>query len=240
MRIAASVWVLQSLRARGSAWLGHLCLVGAVALASCSNASGTPEARNGTPSASAMTSQGAGPLLVGAGAGQSGSGAPSATAQTTAVAPNTGAGRASVNPMGQTPPPPAAGCEPDALDQQGCPCNKVGAVRSCYSADPVTRNVGECKDGVQTCTGEATAADAEFGQQFWGPCMEQVVPSECTEQLDARCVGKVGCADEQCADKLGCPKDAGVPDAGNRHCITVRGFGIGTGFFADGGMWCER
>jgi hypothetical protein len=70
--------------------------------------------------------------------------------------------------------------------------------------------------------------------------MEQVIPTECKAQLDARCVGKVGCADEQCADKLGCPRDAGMPDAGNKHCRQVMGFGFGTGIFADGGMWCER
>jgi hypothetical protein len=134
------------------------------------------------------------------------------------------------------PPPPAAGCADNALDQKGCFCSTVGATRACYSADPATRNVGACKDGIQTCT---AVSAGEFATK-WGPCMEQVVPTVCTAQLDARCVGKVGCADEQCADMLGCQKDAGMPDAGNPKCHTVKGFGIGVGFFPDGGMWCER
>jgi hypothetical protein len=139
-------------------------------------------------------------------------------------------------------PPPAAGCAPTALDQVGCACDKIGSTRPCYSADPMTRSVGVCKDGVQTCM--ASAGNVEFGAQ-WSACTEQVVPSVCAAQLDARCVGKVGCADEQCIDKLGCAKDAGAPDAGkpdagNPKCHTVMGFGMGFGLFPDGGMWCER
>jgi hypothetical protein len=131
------------------------------------------------------------------------------------------------------PPPPASGCESNALDQENCSCDKPGATRPCYSADPKTRNVGMCKDGIQTCNG---IAGAEFGGKY-GPCKEQVVPTECREQLDARCVGKVGCADEGCAMKLNCVQDAGMP---NPKCHKVMGWGIGTGLFPDGGMWCER
>jgi hypothetical protein len=150
---------------------------------------------------------------------------------------SSGAGAAAASPTLKAP-PPAAGCQANALDQAGCACDRPGATRACYSADPKTRNVGMCKDGIQTCMGD-TAAGVEFGGQ-WGPCKEQVVPSECKEQLDARCVGKVGCADAECITKLGCAKDAGMPDAGKRHCIQVMGWGPGTGFFPDGGMWCER
>jgi hypothetical protein len=134
--------------------------------------------------------------------------------------------------------PPAAGCASNALDQVDCPCDRAGATRPCYSADAITRNIGICKDGLQTCV--ADKATEEFSQAHWGPCQDQVIPTVCSNQLDARCVGKVGCADEQCADKLGCAKDAGMPDAGRGHCHTVMGFGVGTGFFPGGGMWCER
>jgi hypothetical protein len=146
------------------------------------------------------------------------------------ISPNAGANAPAIP---ATAPPPAAGCDRAALDQMGCACDQIGATRPCYSAAPATRNVGMCKDGIQTCNG---VSGTEFGAQ-WGPCMEQVVPTECKSQLDARCVGKVGCADEQCADKLGC-NDAGT-DAGNPKCHTVMGFGSGFGFFPDGGMWCE-
>lgn len=167
-------------------------------------------------------------------------GTATATSQSlpTGASANSSAGASASNPQLMRPPPPAAGCEPNALDQSGCACDKPGATRPCYSADPKTRNVGMCKDGIQTCTGD-NSVGVEFGGQ-WGACKEQVIPTECKEQLDARCVGKVGCDDPECASKLSCAKDAGTPDAGNRHCHTVMGWGKGTGFFPDGGMWCER
>lgn len=231
---------LHTAAASARACIGFALTLGMLALAGCTASGSSAEqhaaTRSGAPvGASSPTAAASG--MQPSAASKVGSAA--ATSGTSTDASSTAGAAAPAMTAGKSP-PPAAGCEPNALDQQGCACAKPGATRPCYSADPATRNVGECKDGIQTCIGGTTAADQEFGMQYWGPCMEQVVPTECTEQLDARCVGKVGCADEQCADKLGCTKDAGVPDAGNRHCITVRGFGIGTGFFADGGMWCER
>jgi hypothetical protein len=192
--------------------------------AAASGSSSTPPAassRTGLPGAAGASSTPNGVSVANSSAaGANSAGAPAAT---TAL---------------MRPPPPASGCASNALDQEGCSCDKPGATRPCYSADPKTRNVGMCKDGIQTCMG-ASGVGVEFGGQ-WGPCKEQVVPTECKEQLDARCVGKVGCADEGCATKLNCSKDAGMPDAGNRHCVNVMGWGVGTGLFADGGMWCER
>ena len=53
-------------------------------------------------------------------------------------------------------------------------------------------------------------------------------------------MGKVGCADEECASILGCAQDAGTPDAGKKsECILVMGQN-GWGFNPDGTMWCEE
>jgi hypothetical protein len=202
-------------------------------LAACAADGGKSGAATRSSASSASTNlAGSGASLPALGTAQSGAAAQSPFA----IGANAGSGAAILPPPPNTAPPPAAGCEPNALDQKGCACSSVGAQRVCYSAAPETRNVGACKDGTQVCT---AVSGVEFGAQ-WGACTEQVVPTECTAQLDARCVGKVGCADEQCADKLGCQKDAGMPDAGNPKCHTVMGFGQGFGFFPDGGMWCEK
>jgi len=217
-------------------------MIGALSL-SCAakSSSGTATRGSGTGTLVPAASGGAPATLITNRAGQSGAGAQAMAGQGKASAAGTNsASSASAGGAATSPAPSTAAsdkCNSDALDLAGCACDKAGATRACYTADPVTRNVGACKDGFQTC--EAGGVGIEFGGQ-WGACKDFVVPTVCKAQLDARCVGKVGCADEQCADALGCPKDAGVPDAGNPKCHQVNGFGFGTGFFPDGGMWCER
>jgi hypothetical protein len=128
----------------------------------------------------------------------------------------------------------ATNCDPLALDQTDCQCSKTGITRSCYSGTASTRNIGVCKDGVQTCV----ATSGEFGAK-WGPCMEQALPTTCSMGVDAHCTGKVGCDDPQCASQLNCVKDAGTKDAGiPPGCHIVQGFN-GNGTFADGGLYCE-
>ena len=204
------------------------------ALLSCAANSGSPVdrgSRSGNAGGSAAVGGGLSAVTAnGANAGASGAAPLSGWTVPNANPGDGGLPNAPAQPSQNT-------CAPNALDLNGCPCDKPGATRACYTADPVTRNVGACKDGVQTCGAGATGA--EFGGQ-WGACKDSVVPTQCTAQLDARCVGKVGCADEQCFDALGCTKDAGMPDAGNPKCHQVMGFGFGTGLFPDGGMWCER
>jgi hypothetical protein len=206
-------------------------------LAGCAADGGTKAGASRASGGSGFVAQAGTVAAASPTAGQAASASPQTPGLTTGSAGTASPATAGTSGTITTPPPPpAAGCADNALDQKGCFCGTVGATRACYSADAATRNVGACKDGVQTCL---SMSGGEFATK-WGPCTEEVVPTVCTAQLDARCVGKVGCADEQCADKLGCHKDAGMPDAGNPKCHTVMGFGFGVGLFPDGGMWCER
>ncbi len=58
-----------------------------------------------------------------------------------------------------------------------------GDTRDCYTADPVTKDVGPCHGGMQQCTAA--------GQ--WGNCTGQVVPTgeTCTDSIDNNCNGMV-------------------------------------------------
>jgi hypothetical protein len=98
-------------------------------------------------------------------------------------------------------------------DLAGCPCSTSGQTRSCYpeGVNPATRNVGECKDGTQTCQ-----SGAEFGT--WSPCNGAVTPTQesCTDGLDHNCDGKVGCADPSCASNPAC--SGGCTDGMTRDC----------------------
>jgi hypothetical protein len=132
----------------------------------------------------------------------------------------------------------ATNCDPLAGDQTDCQCSTVGAVRACYTVPTAARNVGVCRDGSQACA----STTGEFGAK-WGPCMQETLPTTCSMDVDAKCTGKVGCADSQCASQLPCTKDAGMPDAGRDSgippgCRIVQGFN-GNGMLVDGGLYCE-
>ncbi|MDC3984826.1 MopE-related protein [Polyangium jinanense] len=69
----------------------------------------------------------------------------------------------------------------DGLIDEGCPCME-GAVQSCYSGAPLTRNVGICITGIQTCT-----------NGIWLDCTGEVLPGleNCDDNFDNDCNGKV-------------------------------------------------
>ncbi len=104
-----------------------------------------------------------------------------------------------------------SGCNPTSDDLHDCACPTAGATRACYTADPQTRNVGTCKDGMQTCT-----AAGEFAT--WGTCTGAVTPGmeSCTGTVDSNCNGKVGCADPSCASDPAC--QTGCTDGQTRPC----------------------
>ena len=54
-------------------------------------------------------------------------------------------------------------------DFTGCPC-QLGETRHCYTGPAATRDVGTCKDGIQTCklAGEVSPV--------FGPCTGEVLP----------------------------------------------------------------
>jgi hypothetical protein len=65
----------------------------------------------------------------------------------------------------------------------GCTC-VPGETRSCYEGDAVTRGIGACHDGIQTCLASGTA---------WGPCNGQQLPQleSCLTPADDDCDGHV-------------------------------------------------
>ncbi|HEY5948074.1 MAG TPA: MopE-related protein [Kofleriaceae bacterium] len=105
-----------------------------------------------------------------------------------------------------------------------------GATRDCYTADAVTKGVGPCHGGSQTCTAA--------GQ--WGDCAGQVLPAAetCTDSVDNNCNGMI---DEKTdgdgdgwatCDELGKSLDCcdahecGTPTEVNPGAVDVAGDGV--------------
>lgn len=78
-------------------------------------------------------------------------------------------------------------------DSKDCGC-KLGHLRSCYSGLTVTKGVGACKAGTQSCV-----QNPENGNQTtWGDCVGEVLPAPndtCDRSNDDSCDGhdKTGC-----------------------------------------------
>ena len=67
----------------------------------------------------------------------------------------------------------------DGQVDEGCSCTD-GQKQACYSGDPTTKNVGECKAGSQTCSGGK-----------WGTCTGELLPGvEKCNALDDDCDGQ--------------------------------------------------
>ncbi|MCB9642825.1 MAG: hypothetical protein H6728_07075 [Myxococcales bacterium] len=80
----------------------------------------------------------------------------------------------------------------DGIIDANCACPTEGEMRACYGGDAANKGVGECKDGVQTCTSGK-----------WTSCVGQVLPrmEQCDTQKDENCNGQV---DERSQAALAC------------------------------------
>ena len=73
--------------------------------------------------------------------------------------------------------------EPD-IDYSGIyPECEPGSKKKCFEGPSNTKNVGQCKEGISTCTDDGA---------FWGECIGQVLPSPeiCGDGKDQDCDGK--------------------------------------------------
>jgi len=122
-------------------------------------------------------------------------------------------------------------CNPTSEDLRGCNCPSPGATRACYTGAANTRNVGQCKDGTQTCV-----AQNEFGT--WGPCNGEVLPAPevCDGTVDRNCNGKTGCNDPTCTSTPLC--NTGCTDGQTRPCYDGPSGTENRGICKDGTQTC--
>jgi hypothetical protein len=85
----------------------------------------------------------------------------------------------------------------DGQVDEGCDCIN-GQTQSCYSGPAPTQNVGDCKDGSQTCAAGT-----------WGPCQGEVLPA--TEACDG--------TDNDCDAQI--DEDLGVTMCGVGRCMNA-------------------
>lgn len=96
----------------------------------------------------------------------------------------------------------------------GCGVCTNGQTQACYTGPNGTRNVGICKPGTRTCTGNN-----------WGPCIGEVKPGSevCNNNRDDNCNGQ---SDENCSTKLHKPcKSTAECDSG-QICLIAGSQGI--------------
>lgn len=99
-------------------------------------------------------------------------------------------------------------CDGEVDNHPSCICS-LGESRACYTGPRKTRNIGACKDGIQTC---------ENGQ--WGACRNEGLPKDedCnTNDVDEDCDGVVN---NGCSSTSLCPKDK--PDSCDKQCVSLQ------------------
>ena len=113
----------------------------------------------------------------------------------------------------------------DGVIDDGCAC-RADDTRGCYTGPAASRNVGACRDGVQTCA----AGTGSIGSA-WGTCAGEVLPAtEACDGVDNDCNGTV---DDGCTCTPGSTREcyggpAGTAGVGRCHggtqsCSTADG-----------------
>lgn len=101
----------------------------------------------------------------------------------------------------------------DGVVDEGCPCSP-GQTQPCFAGPPNFRNVGTCRDGVQTCKVTMRAATG-----VWGECVGGITPKQdVCDNADNNCNG---CKDDKlcCAPPIDCAFDIGVAKPFNDKLI---------------------
>jgi hypothetical protein len=132
---------------------------------------------------------------------------------------------------------PGPKCGLSSADQTGCPCDE-GQVRACYTGPSVTRTVGACHDGTQTCVKRG-----EFG--MFGPCTNESLPStehaHCTDGIDNDCNKQTDCADLACANDPACasrlPTDGQLVLFGGEDSLSDPSFSDADTWMWNGTSW---
>lgn len=92
----------------------------------------------------------------------------------------------------------------DGTVDEGCPCSP-GQTQPCFAGPPNFRNVGTCRDGVQTCKVTMRASTG-----VWGECVGGIKPSlDVCDNADNNCNG---CSDDKlcCQPPIDCAFDIGT------------------------------
>ena len=193
----------------------------------CGAAGGTDETSAGTGGASAK----GGSSAKGGAAGKGGSAVAAGGSDTAGAGgdPSSAGGADPTGGGGTT----GFSCADGAQDSAGCACPSVDQKHACYTADPKTRNVGPCKDGVQVCT-----TTGELGA-LWGPCSGAITPVDeaCKDGIDNDCNGLVDCADPGCADDAACA--GACTDGMTRPCYGGPAGTAGVGACKAGTQTCK-
>jgi hypothetical protein len=107
----------------------------------------------------------------------------------------------------------------DGLIDEGCGCS-LGATQGCYTGPPATRNIGNCRDGTQTCVETSTGAN-------WGSCTGQTLPAPMNscDGMDRMCTGMpfAGCTcapgdTRMCYDGPAGTEGVGTCQGGTQTC----------------------
>ena len=91
----------------------------------------------------------------------------------------------------------------DGKIDEGCGC-KPGETQACFKGKPNQRNVGSCRDGVQSCVPDA------LGNWVWGECTGGISPKQdICDKADNDCNG---CVDDGlcCNPPINCAYDIGT------------------------------